>query len=87
MEMFKTVEWNTHYGSRDEVIGYSLGEYDKFDTLSEAVQSAKEINDSYYEHDVKVEYWPAGATECAWRKSPYDLAPAIPEPFDMEIPF
>jgi len=85
--MFKTVEWQFHYGSRDEVIAHTLGVYDEFDTLSEAVQSAKEINDSYYEHDVKVEYWPARATECAWRKSPYDLAPAIPEPFDMEIPF
>ena len=85
--MFKTVEWNTHYGSRDEVIGHSLGEYDRFDTLTEAVVSAKEINDSYYEHDVMVEYWPVGATECAWRKSPYVLTPAIPEPFDMEVPF
>ena len=85
--MFKTVEWNYQYGSRDEVIGRSLGVYDKFDTLADAVVSAKEINDSYYEHDVMVEYWPAGATECAWRKSPYDLTPYVPGPFYMEIPF
>lgn len=85
--MFKTVEWNYHYGSRDEVIGRSLGVYGEFDTLAEAVTSAKEINDSYYEHDVKVEYWADGSTECAWRKSPYELTPALPEPFDMEIPF
>lgn len=87
MTMFKTVEWNYHYGSRDEIIGRSLGVYDKFDTLNEAVLSAEQINDSYYEHDVKVEYWPAGATECAWRKSPSELAPTLPEPFNMEIPF
>jgi len=86
--MFRTVEWTAIYDNRDARCGEYLAEYGKHQFLGAAIQQAIAINDSYYEHDVKIEYWPEGAKTCAWCKSPEEFRPFVAkDEWDDAIPF